>query len=192
MDAIRQLKEEHRGALLMLDILESVCRRLEEGRHVDLSHPDRILDFLKGFVDICHHAKEEECFFPALEEAGLSRESGPIRVMLMEHEEGRVRIREMKKALAALRGGDLSAARSFAENARAYGGLLRSHIRKEDDVLFPMAEERLSPEKWEELAAMFDKVEEERVGPGRHEAYHAMMEELKALYLEGGLERRAG
>jgi hemerythrin-like domain-containing protein len=192
MDAIRQLKEEHRGALLMLDILESVCRRLEEGRHVDLSHPDRILDFLKGFVDSCHHAKEEECFFPALEQAGLPRESGPIRVMLMEHEEGRVRIREMKKALAALRGGDSSAARSFTENARAYGGLLRSHIRKEDDVLFPMAEERLSPEKWEELATLFDKVEEERVGPGRHEAYHAMMVELKGLYLEGGLGRRAG
>ena len=161
-------------------------------KDVDLTHVDRILEFLKGFVDTCHHAKEEECLFPALEEAGLPRDAGPVRVMLMEHEEARSRIRGMAEALAAIRRGDGSAARGFTENARAYGELLRSHIRKEDDVLFPMAEERLSEETWKELADRFDQVEEERVGPGRHEAFHAMMGELGVIYLDGGAEGRTG
>ena len=192
MGPIDQLKEEHQGVLRMLDILESVCGRLEEGTEADLSNLDRILEFLKVFVDTCHHAKEEECLFPALEEAGIPREAGPIRVMLMEHAEGRERIREMTEALAALHGGDRSAARAFAENARAYGELLRSHIRKEDDVLFPMAEDCLSEGKRKELAEEFEKVEEERVGHGRHEAFHAMMEELGSIYLQGGAERKTG
>ena len=176
----------------MLDILDSVCHRMEEGHDVDLSHLDRILEFLKGYFYARHHAKEEECLYPALEEAGLSGEEAPVRGILMEHGEGRGRVRGMRDALASLHAGDAAAARDFIENARAYGDLLRSHIRKEDEILFPMAERCLSIDKREELTALFEKVEEERVGPGRSEEYDATLEELRRLYLEGGLERRAG
>ncbi len=178
-----QLKEEHQGVNLMLKILEQVCGRLDAGKEVDPGHVDRILEFLTVFVDKCHHAKEEDCLFPAMEQAGIPRDGGPIGVMLSEHVTGRGFIRGMTDAAAALRRGDKAAAARFTSNARGYIDLLRSHIDKEDNILYAIADARLSAEKQRELADQFEKVEEERVGPGRHEEFHRMMEQLKRIYL---------
>jgi len=182
MKAIRELKDEHGGVKVMLAILGKVCDRLEAGQRVDPKHLEEILEFLKVFVDKCHHAKEEDHLFPALEKAGIPKEGGPIGMMLHEHQAGRDFIRGMAQAAAALAGGDAGAAKRFAANARSYSDLLLQHIEKEDNVLYPMAEARLPANADEALTAAFGKVEEERVGHGRHEEFHRMMDRLKAVY----------
>jgi len=182
MKAIRELKDEHGGVKVMLAILGKVCDRLEAGQRVDPKHLEEILEFLKVFVDKCHHAKEEDHLFPALEKAGIPKEGGPIGMMLHEHQAGRDFIRGMAQAAAALAGGDPGAAKRFVANARSYSDLLLQHIEKEDNVLYPMAEARLPANADEALAAAFGKVEEERVGHGRHEEFHRMMDRLKAVY----------
>jgi len=63
---------------------------------VDISHLDQILEFLKVFVDKCHHGKEEKVLFPAMEEAGIPRQGGPISVMFYEHERGRSYVRGLR------------------------------------------------------------------------------------------------
>ncbi len=188
MKATGQLKEEHRGVNLMLDVLEKVCDRLDAGREVDPAHIDRILEFLKVFVDKCHHAKEEDCLFPAMERAGVPREGGPIGVMLSEHAAGREQVRAMTGAAEALRRRDRAAAARFTRNARGYIDLLRAHIDREDGILYPIADASLSPEAQDELVDRFERIEEERVGHGRHETFHKMMDELAKIYLA---ERRA-
>lgn len=183
MTPTAQLKEEHGGVKLMLRILEKVCERIDAGGSADPEDVDRILEFLKVFVDKCHHAKEEDCLFPAMESAGVPREGGPIGVMLSEHALGRERVAGMTEAAAGLRRGDRAAAARFTGHARGYIDLLRSHIDKEDNVLYPIADARLSAKTQAELAVQFDKVEEERVGHGRHEEFHRMMERLERAYL---------
>jgi hemerythrin-like domain-containing protein len=69
MPATAVLKEEHGGIEVMLGILEKVCDLLQEGGYPESEHIDGILDFLQVFVDTCHHGKEEEVLFPALEKA---------------------------------------------------------------------------------------------------------------------------
>lgn len=63
-----------------------------------------------------------------------------------------------------------------------YEDLLRIHIEKEEQVLFPMAEELVPPDAAADLVARFDAIERERVGEGKHEEYHAMLDRLKAIY----------
>lgn len=182
MESTRVLKEEHGGVKIMLGILGKVSGRLESGQTVPREDLDRILEFLKVFVDRCHHAKEEEFLFPELERAGVPREGGPIGVMLSEHEEGREFIRGMGEAAAGLGRGDRGAAQRFVLNARGYTDLLLSHIEKEDEVLFPMADRMLDEAADRRLVEEFGKVEEERVGHGRHEQFHRLMEELQETY----------
>ncbi len=182
MKATRELKDEHGGIKVMLAILGKVCDRLEAGQRVEPKHIEEILEFLKVFVDKCHHAKEEDLLFPALEKAGIPREGGPIGMMLHEHQAGREFIRGMTQAAADMAKGTPGAAKRFAANARSYADLLLQHIEKEDNVLYPMAELRLPPEADGTLSAAFEKVEEERVGHGRHEAFHRMMDRLKGVY----------
>ena len=67
MKATQQLKDEHEGVKIMLNILEQVCRQLGTKGSLNKEHFEGILDFLKVFVDRCHHGKEEDLLFPALE-----------------------------------------------------------------------------------------------------------------------------
>ncbi len=182
MKATKDLKEEHGGIKVMLGILDKVCDRLEAGRSVDPKHLGEILEFLGVFVDKCHHAKEEDHLFPAMESAGVPREGGPIGVMLRDHRAGRELVRGMSEAVAGVERGDGPAVGRFVRNARGYRELLLEHIDREDNVLYPVAEARLSAEADGALTAAFEKVEEERVGHGRHEEFHRMMDRLKSVY----------
>ncbi len=183
MKATGQLKEEHEGVKVMLAVLERVCRKLEETKHLDKEHFERILEFLKVFVDKCHHGKEEELLFPALAVAGVPKD-GPIRVMLQEHELGRKHIRSMSDAFAGFAAGDPSASGKMAKSGQDYIALLRDHIEKENHVLFAMADRLLPVEKQDELLEGFEKIEEERIGIGKHEEFHHLLEKLSAAYLK--------
>ena len=98
--------------------------------------------------------------------------------MLQEHEGGRERIRRLEAALDASGGGRDRRRRTAAENLSAYAALLRSHIAKENNVLFPLAERLLSDDDRRELAAAFERIEEEVAGQGEHERFMRIAEEL--------------
>jgi len=185
MYATEILRNEHEGIKIAISVLDRMADEIEAGRTVDLDDVDKLLDFLRTFVDRCHHGKEEDLLFPALEAAGIPREMGPIGVMLSEHSHGRAHIRNMVDALAGLREGDPEAPKAFAAAAHGYVRILTGHINKENNILFAMAEHQLLPHKHEELAKGFDQIEHERIGPGVHEQYHALLDRLSREYLGG-------
>lgn len=176
MKAIQQLSQEHEAIKLMLQILEKICDKLEAQEKIDSEHLEKILEFIKVFADRCHHGKEEDLFFPALEKAGIPKEGGPLGVMLIDHDTGRGYVRGMSENLVNPSG--------FAENARNYINLLREHIDKEDGILYPMAEMHLSEQIDQELLVGFEKIEEERIGKGKHEEFHRLLENLQGVYLK--------
>lgn len=183
MKAIDELKAEHQGVLRVLLIIDAMARLLEMGRLPERGHLEEVLEFLRVFVDRCHHGKEEDHLFPALEQAGVPRRDGPIGVMLAEHEQGRGLVRRMGQALERLGADRTGAGAELALAGREYAGLLRQHIRKEEDVLFAMAEAKLQADVMEGLAESFEDLERKRIGPGRHEAFHAMIQRLSDTYL---------
>jgi len=179
-----QLRQEHKAVKLMLQILEKMCHELESGEEkVNPNHLDQVMEFIKVFVDKCHHAKEEELLFPAMEAAGIARERGPIGVMLMEHDIGRNYVKNLSEAVDKYRAGDSRASSGIVENARKYAGLLSEHIVKEDSILYPMAEAHLSEESQKKLLEEFERLENERVGAGKHEEFHKMLSSLRDIYL---------
>lgn len=182
MKATRQLRDEHEGIKVMLRIIENVCKQAESGERLMIEHFEGILEFLKVFVDKCHHAKEEEVLFPALEALGIPKEGGPIGVMLHEHALGRGLIKDIDKAFTEYRNGGKAALKEVNQSAKEYIFLLFNHIGKENNMLFVMAENRLSEEQQEELYEGFEKIEEERIGTGKHEEFHKMIHALKNIY----------
>jgi len=176
------LKSEHEHIQQMLRVIEAVCLKLESEEKVEPDHLGRIVEFIKGFADACHHAKEEDLLFKAMESAGFPREAGPIAVMLNEHEQGRTYVKEMSRAADAYRQGDRQSGVRFAQNARGYVRLLSQHILKENNVLFPMADQHLTEQQQEKLLADFKTVEHDRLGEGTHEKFLGMLQELKKIY----------
>ena len=120
MKATEELKEEHKAIKLTLSILSNVSQKLESGKKVDQEDLDSILDFIKTFADKCHHGKEEDLLFVAMENVGIPRDRGPIGVMLKEHEMGRSYVRNMSEAVDKYKAGELSYSSQFVENAKRY------------------------------------------------------------------------
>ena len=109
------------------------------------------MEFIKTFADTCHHGKEEDILFVAMENAGIPRDTGPIGVMLREHEMGRSYVRDMSEAVEKYKTSEPMYSSQFAENAEKYIELLTQHIDKEDNILYPMADMQLSEEKQRDL-----------------------------------------
>lgn len=190
MNPIEDLKTEHEAVRLTLRILDKIV--LEASKTGGIPRPgdmDQLLEFFTVFVDTCHHGKEEELLFPAMEAVGVSRDGGPIGVMLKEHEEGRGHVKAKRAALNRSHDEATGAVADLSRQTRAYTELLDQHIQKENRVLFPMAIRHLSAEKLNELNDGFEKIETDKIGAGRHEAFHRMLDSLKSVYLanKGGL-----
>lgn len=183
MKATQDLKDEHEGVRAMLTILSRVCRQLEATGNLNADHFEGILEFLGVFVDRCHHAKEEELLFPALEAAGVSKDD-LIGTLLHEHEIGRNHVKAMGEAFARYREGGISSSPDLTPNARDYISLLNDHTEKENNVLFVMADSRLSEEIQDRLFEGFEKIEEERIGIGKHEGLHRLLRKLSGIYLD--------
>lgn len=164
MDPIETLMNEHRRIERALDALEIFAGRVARGEDAGRDEVGRFARFFSEFADARHHGKEEDLLFATMVEAGFPKETGPIAVMLHEHGIGREAVGTLRRLAAGA--GSLSAAdrTDLVEAATAYAGMLRAHIRKEDRILYPMAEAHLAPERFAALADAFDRFEAERDG----------------------------
>ncbi|MCQ1537386.1 hemerythrin HHE cation-binding protein [Methanosarcina sp. KYL-1] len=176
------LKEEHDAVKLMLRILDGICMDIDSGKKVDYGHLENIVEFMKVFVDKCHHTKEEAHLFPAMEKAGISVAVKLIPSLLQEHEEGREHVRKINEAVSGKM--DSEALSTIVRNSRDYTQLLIRHIDKEDRYLFPVADARLKPETQENMLESFELVEAEKIGTGKHEEFHRMLRELEKIYVK--------
>ena len=176
--ASEDLMHEHEAVLQALNILEKISAALTPGRPDVQADLLKIIDFFKIFTDTCHHGKEEKFFFPALEEAGIAKNNGPIGVMLAEHEQGRKYMRGLGAALAEK---TINAA-EFMKMANNYINLLRAHISKENNILFPMGDQKLTAARQKDLLDEFARFEDEIIGRGRHEELHRLLHNLQQKY----------
>lgn len=178
MTPTETLKHEHQVILMVLVGAEREAQHICETGKVDADKVRQMLDFFRTFADRCHHAKEEKLLFKKMVEHGLPGDTGPIAMMLHEHELGRARLRAVDEALPGAIQGDKAEAEVVADNLDGYAKLLRQHIAKEDEVLYPMADQLLTDEDQQALGEAFEKVEAEEMGEGTHERYHEMAHKL--------------
>lgn len=172
------LSNEHRVIERALDVLDEIAKRARARNAVDLDASAKVLRVLRTFADECHHGKEERQLFPRIEQRGMPRDVGPMAVMLHEHEVGRAAIRGMGNALEAAKRNDPAAPADFARHATEYTALLREHIAKEDQILFPMAESMLTDADRADLLERFADVEARALGAGVHAELLALVDEL--------------
>jgi Uncharacterized conserved protein len=89
----------------------------------------------------------------------MPRENSPIAAMLIEHDQGRAYVKAMERAAQAALAGEPGQEGNIAENALAYVELLREHISKEDEILYPLAERVIPETMRDEIVAGYAKAE---------------------------------
>jgi len=164
------LAGEHKNILKVIDVLLKECDALKSGQELDKDFFEKTIEFIRGYADKFHHAKEEDILFVELCKDTVRMHCNPTEQMLHEHELGRNFVKNMEKGL------EENNQNKIIENARGYSQLLQEHIYKEDNILYPMADEALSQEINEMMLNKFKKVEQKSIEENKK--YLAFVEAL--------------
>jgi len=92
--------------------------------------------------------------------------------MLHEHDLGRDFVKKLKKGL------DKGNKEIVIENTTGYAYLLQEHISKEDNILYPMADEALPQKVQKSILERFKQAEEKSFSKGTKEKYIAIANEF--------------
>ena len=158
MNVTQTLMTEHQFILKYNNVMVQFSDRLLETKsasNLEQFGP-YFTDFIQEFADKFHHSKEEDILFQELIKPGVLSHCNPIPVMLHEHDEGRTACEGLIRAIKE------SNFEAFKEFAHLFQDVLEAHIFKEDNVLYPMAEEALGSLKKEEINHLYSKAEEEQ------------------------------
>ncbi len=161
MNATASLRKDHEIIEKVLKALEVTISLLKESKDIDIEIMHDTADFIINFIDRCHHSKEEEGLFPALNELGVPKEQGPIAVMLREHEEGRRLVNMLKRAIEEY-AKDPKYKDEIIKIAESYIILLTNHLWKENNILFNLADVLLS-DKADNINNKIESIEEEKI-----------------------------
>jgi hemerythrin-like domain-containing protein len=114
-----------------------------------------ILEFIRDYSDHLHHAKEEGILFEYMSRPEFEAHCNPVPQMFHEHEVGRELTRSFAKALQDQ---DL---KLVQESGFAWIELIRGHIFKEDNILYPLAEDGLSESDKAVILKLYEKADAE-------------------------------
>ena len=135
------LRRDHELIEKVIKAMESTIQLLTAGKQIPESILLPVIDFSKNFTDVCHHSKEEKSLFPALEQAGMPSNMGPIAMMLIDHQRSREIGTQMEEsAKDYLSSGDST---KLVNDMKQYVEHITEHLWKENNRLFMMAEARL-------------------------------------------------
>ena len=169
--------DEHQLILRMITLVEQNTALLEEGEFRNWQFYLDAVDFIRNFADRFHHSKEEDVLFSELVKNGMPEKQSPIEAMHMEHDQGRAHVRAMEEAAQRAIDGETGQATIIAEQAKGYAELLRGHIEKENDILYPLAQRVMSAADDATVLAGIDSAEA-AVGPDTHAKYYAIADEI--------------
>ena len=176
-DVTRVLSDEHQLILRMIALVEKNTALMEQGKFRDWRFFLDAVDFIRNYADRFHHAKEEDVLFLALVKNGMPEKQSPIEAMHMEHDQGRAFVRAFEAAAEKALNGEAGQIPVIAENAKGYAALLRGHIDKEDNILYPLAERVLPEDVRPEMLTAYENAEAKT--PGLEEKYRHLVEKYE-------------
>jgi hemerythrin-like domain-containing protein len=173
----RVLADEHQLILRMIALVEKNTALMEEGKFRNWQFFLDAVEFIRHYADRFHHAKEEDVLFIELVKNGMPEKQSPIEAMHMEHDQGRMFVRTLEEAAEKALAGGTGQLPVIAENAKGYAALLRDHIDKEDNILYPLAERVLPEEVRPGMLRAYEDAEAKT--PGLEEKYRQMVEKYE-------------
>jgi hemerythrin-like domain-containing protein len=152
--AVAVITQEHRSITAVISALEYLAREVAGGGEPDYEVLTVILDYIETFPNRLHHPKEDRYLFSALRRPSASA-AQILDDLEAEHRRGDELTRELRYLLARCRVGGAGAKQAFAAAVERYATFHWAHMRKEEDLVLPLAHEALTPGDWEAIDAAF-------------------------------------
>lgn len=140
------LVDEHKLIKRWLALIPAIVKDLDLTSTAECQVMENGIDLIRSYADRLHHGKEEDILFTYFDDT-----ADIFRVIYEDHRRARALVREMLLALDEKNGKALSSL------LLEYTILLTEHIHKEDEVLFPWLDSKLTAQEKAELATRFAK-----------------------------------
>ena len=184
MKATELLKEDHRCILRALDVLEQMATRARRGEALNPKDIQDMVDFLQVFADRHHQGKEEGILFPALLQDRTQKNYDNLCRLIFQHNQERYLVEGLGESIRANNN------RHFVYCACKLIEGLRSHIEKEDDILFELADSTLSPVEDARVASEMQQFEQPEQQKTLFELLHRL-DGMESQYLGKPGEQQA-
>ena len=150
---IEILREEHDEILKFIAELRGACIEFMEHDTMDMDYFRNAVSFIRNFADKAHHQKEEKILFQAMmERLGTVAVNLIQHGMLVEHDLARLHVMELERALNAYEEEQTADNKlDIIANATGYCYLLKRHVDKENEVVYPYAEKNLPEDVMKQL-----------------------------------------
>ncbi|MBN1595942.1 hemerythrin domain-containing protein [candidate division FCPU426 bacterium] len=137
MQPIGLLMIEHRLIERMVKLMRSEAVRIEQDKEPDMAFVRTAVDFIRFYADRCHHGKEEDILFKALELKPLSKEHKRIMTeLIQEHAWGRETLARLEQAGKDFASGNQDALDELRATMKELAEFYPQHIIKEDKHFF--------------------------------------------------------
>jgi hemerythrin-like domain-containing protein len=153
--ALRIVREEHERLAAVVHGMRHLVRALvEQGLQPDLKVFRAMLLYISEYPERLHHPKEDRFLFAPLR--GHTREHDAVLVELeVQHAQGEAMVRKLAHALMRYEFGGAAELAHFARQVTRYADFYASHMRLEEEVIFPALRQQLDAEEWRQADAAF-------------------------------------
>ena len=177
--ATQTLEEEHHLIQQVVGAMAALGDRVYEGQPAEKETLVNLVEFMRVFVEKCHHEKEENHLFPLLASKGVPVAGCPIGALAHEHQAAGKLTADLGAAVEAYLKSPAEMGQFLVTTLRGIVALYPGHIWKENYLLFPMTDKILNEKEQQELAEKFESVER-KIGLD----VHHRLEQLAAILAE--------
>lgn len=183
MESIKIMVHEHENIRRMLKVARNLSYRVLTNGDYSIDDLPKVIDFVRNYADKHHHGKEEDILFETMsKELTKLANSGAITGMYIEHDNGRLYMMNLDKAVDELRNGNDEARLDIIANLICYADLLDRHIEKENTAMYKFAETSLSDEAKKYVEDEARAIEDQATKDGVQDKYVGILEELEKKY----------
>ena len=153
--ALNISRDEHRSiAAVLHGMKELVFRIRERGAKIDPRVFRAMLYYLDTFSERMHHPKEDQYLFAPLRRLGAGADE-LIAELEREHAQGENALRRVEQCLIRYEEGGEKEFPEFAREIERFVEGYWSHMSKEEERVFPLAEKLFTRSDWEAIDKAF-------------------------------------
>jgi hemerythrin-like domain-containing protein len=153
--ALSIIRDEHRSISTVLLGMEYFVQEIRALRKKVDPHVFRaMLYYLDTFSERMHHPKEDGHLFKATRERSVEADA-LIAELEEEHAHGEESLRKLAQSLIRYEEGGEQEFAAFEREVENFVRNYRDHIRKEEDLLFPLAQKVLTVADWSKIDIAF-------------------------------------
>jgi branched-chain amino acid transport system ATP-binding protein len=177
-EALQTISNEHRSMWQLTVVLDELRKQLDQPEQKpDAELFDLILDYIEQYIERVHQPKEEAYLYRAVLDR-TSEGNEMIAEFEREHAASPGIVATLRRQVKHLVRHYPEGKGEFQEGLEKYIALLRSHIMREENELFPLARRILTDVDWDEIDTAFANSADPQFGVESRAEFRSLMSRI--------------